>query len=82
MIIKRELKGATFTYDESTKSFSVSTPEGQITLNKVYAFALTRFIFRLAQRNWLRQKKLDKLEESMIESDDEENNNPNQLEMF
>ena len=73
MIIKKELKNATFEYDEDSKVFTLldSTGAGQsISLNKVYAFAFMRFVVRMAQRNWLRSKKtVDKTTENMIESE-------------
>tara|TARA_Y100001936_G_C15829846_1_gene536198 strand:+ start:457 stop:732 length:276 start_codon:yes stop_codon:yes gene_type:complete len=62
MKITKELKHATFEYDEEAKEFNILTkPFGEsttgrnsITLNKVYAFAFMRFVVRMAQRNWLR----------------------------
>ena len=49
---------------------------GHIQLNKVYAFAFMRFVIRMAQRNWLRNKKpLDNDTENMLSCD-------NQMEMF
>ena len=64
MKIHKELKYATFEYEEESKDFSILTkPFGEstsarqsITLNKVYAFAFMRFVIRMAQRNWLRTK--------------------------
>ena len=54
-----------------SKSFTISDKNGNtVELNKVYAFAFMRFVVRMAQRNWLRSKKIvDKDPESMIESD-------------
>ena len=101
VVIKRELKYATFEYDESEKSITIETrsdaqPDknrvfnhiagdccdgecnghvetdeeyaervaaldppinGRIKLNKVYSFALLRFVIRIAQRNWFRKVK-------------------------
>lgn len=57
MQIKKDLKYATFEYDESTKSFTIISDNGDsVVLNKVYAFAFMRFVVRMAQRNWLRGK--------------------------
>ena len=57
MQIKKDLKYATFEYDESSKSFTIINDNGdRVTLNKVYAFAFMRFVVRMAQRNWLRGK--------------------------
>lgn len=84
MKIIKELKYATFEYDEENKEFTIEHASGnQVTLNKVYAFAFMRFIIRMAQRNWLRQfkkskKNLDKEGEKMVLSEDD-NINPNQL---
>ena len=88
MKITKELKNATFEYDEETKKFLIIDSEdgGVVELNKVYAFAFMRFVIRMAQRNWLRQakkekKELDIVDEFMVELEVEQEN-PNQLEMF
>ena len=63
MKIKKELKNATFEYDEETKSFTISGVDelySTVELNKVYAFAFMRFVVRMAQRNWLRNKPIKK----------------------
>jgi hypothetical protein len=62
MKITKELKYATFEYDEETKSFLIIDTEdgGVVELNKIYAFAFMRFVIRMAQRNWLRQKPKEK----------------------
>ena len=82
MIIKKELKNATFEYDEEKKSFLVTSKDGEsIELNKVYAFAFMRFVVRMAQRNWLRTKKnIDKTVEDVVES--EHIDHPDQMKMF
>lgn len=77
MKITKELKNATFEYDEETKKFLIINSEdgGVIELNKVYAFAFMRFVVRMAQRNWLRVKKVNKAE--TLEVEDQED--PNQV---
>ena len=83
MIIKKDLKNATFEYDEETKKFLIIDTEdgGVVELNKVYAFAFMRFVVRMAQRNWLRSKKVvDKHTEDMLES--ENLDHPDQMKMF
>ena len=86
MIIKKELKNATFVYDEEKKLFTIMDADGfngYIELNKVYAFAFMRFVVRMAQRNWLRTKKsVDKVEDIMVELEDEQEDNPNQMNLF
>ncbi len=94
MKIKKELKNATFEYDEETKSFTISgahpTLRGvsnTVELNKVYAFAFMRFVVRMAQRNWLRnpnksKKLLDKAEATMVELETEDLEDPDQMIMF
>jgi len=90
MKIKKELKNATFEYDEEKKSFTISNGDGLYTtveLNKVYAFAFMRFVVRMAQRNWLRnpnksKKLLDKAEATMIELETEEAEDSDQMIMF
>jgi len=79
MKIKKELKNVSFEYDEETKTFTIMEQDGfhgHIQLNKVYAFAFMRFVIRMAQRNWLRNKKpLDNDAEDMLSYN-------NQMEMF
>jgi hypothetical protein len=79
MKIKKELKNVSFEYDEETKTFTIVDQDGfhgHIQLNKVYAFAFMRFVIRMAQRNWLRNKKpLDNDIEDMLSYN-------NQMEMF
>lgn len=80
--ITKQLKHAEFEYNEETKQFRVQDREGnEVVLNKIYAFALMRFVIRMAQRNWLRSNKtIDEL----IEEDEEklEALNPSQLTLF
>ena len=78
MKITKDLKHASFEYDEESKKFLIIDTEdgGAVELNKVYAFAFMRFVVRMAQRNWLRSKKpLDKDSEDVLECN-------NQMEMF
>lgn len=82
MKITKELKFASFDYDESSKTFGITTDNGRITLNKVYAFAFMRFVVRIAQRNWFRKKSVDEVAEDVLYSDQDEPENPNQLQMF
>ncbi len=80
--ITKELKNATFIYDEEKKTFTIMEADGfngYIELNKVYAFAFMRFVVRMAQRNWLRSNKsISKI----IEEEELEENDPNQLNLF
>lgn len=80
--ITKQLKHAEFEYDEETKQFRVKDGDGnEVVLNKIYAFALMRFVIRMAQRNWLRSNKtIDEL----IEEDEEriEAEDPAQLTLF
>ena len=65
VVIRRELKFANFEYDEDEKTIMIETRldggdnpiNGRIKLNKVYSFALLRFVIRIAQRNWFRKVK-------------------------
>tara|TARA_R110000851_G_scaffold53384_8_gene126719 strand:+ start:1005 stop:1301 length:297 start_codon:yes stop_codon:yes gene_type:complete len=90
MKIKKELKNATFEYDEEKKSFTISGVDelySTVELNKVYAFAFMRFVVRMAQRNWLRnptksKKLLDKAELTMLELEIEDIEDTNQMVMF
>jgi len=81
MKITKELKNATFEYDEVEKSFTIKEEDGEVTLNKVYAFAFMRFVVRMAQRNWLRDKKsIDKAMEDMVDS--EHVDHPDQMKLL
>jgi hypothetical protein len=81
MKITKELKNATFEYDEIEKSFTIKEEDGEVTLNKVYAFAFMRFVVRMAQRNWLRDKKsIDKAMEDMVDS--EHVDHPDQMKLL
>jgi len=66
MQIERSLKHGTFMWDEEEKNITITTYDqtgeseeqtikASITLNKVYSFALMRFLIRIAQRNWFRK---------------------------
>ena len=81
--ITKQLKNIGFEYDEENKIFSIIQSENRIELNKVYAFAFMRFVVRMAQRNWLRPKRLIKKTEKTLNDLDVENiENPDQLKMF
>ena len=86
MLIKKDLKNATFEYDESSKIFTIAGHDHQfVELNKVYAFAFMRFVVRMAQRNWLRQPQKTKniLEEAIDEiGEDENSDHPDQMNLF
>ena len=85
-IIRKELKFANFEYDENEKTILIETRleegntpiNGRIKLNKVYSFALLRFVIRIAQHNWFRKLKKAPIKsvieeentESMSENDD------------
>ena len=63
MKINKQLKYADFSYDESDKTFTITEKDGnRVILNKVYSFAFMRFVIRMAQRNWLRTKKVVELD--------------------
>jgi len=71
MKIRRELKFATFEWDDEEKSILIETKSreslrddsdihpinGRVKLDKVCAFSLMRFVVRIAQRNWFRKVK-------------------------
>lgn len=74
MKITKKLKYAEFEWDEENKSFMITEEDGnRVTLNKVYAFAFMRFVVRMAQRNWLKGKKIvDKSGANMVSLKDNE----------
>lgn len=85
MKINKKLKYADFSYDEETKSFTITNKEGkEVELNKVYSFAFMRFVIRICQRNWLRnpnkvKKTIDTDRDLMLSLEENEANNPDQL---
>ena len=85
MNIKKDLKHASFEYDEESKIFILQDKEGnKIELNKIYSFAFMRFVVRMAQRNWFRnpkktKKRVDTLPTDMLSLEDNETPTPNQM---
>ena len=56
MKITKNLKYATFEWDDENKTFTITEEDGnRVILNKVYSFAFMRFVIRMAQRNWYRK---------------------------
>ena len=56
----KELKRGTFTWDDELKKLTVETDSGdKVELDKIYSFALMRFIIRIAQEK-LPKESLDK----------------------
>ena len=84
MKITKALKYATFEWDEETKSFTILEENGnRVILNKVYAFAFMRFVVRMAQRNWLRKKKITTHSDSIaVGLDSQTIDDPDQMIMF
>ena len=79
--ILKQLKHASFEYNEDSKQFTIEDADGNcVVLNKIYAFALMRFVIRMAQRNWLRSNKT--LEDIIEEGGELEEHDPAQLELF
>ena len=67
MKITKNLKYATFEWDDEEKEFTLSDKDGnKLTLNKVYSFAFMRFVIRMAQRNWYRKITKEKKEEAPV----------------
>lgn len=61
MKVAKSLKYVDFEWDDESKSFTITEEDGnRVILNKVYAFAFMRFVVRMAQRNWLRNKPIKK----------------------
>lgn len=82
--ITKQLKSATFEYDEEKKVFTLYDHDGfngTIELNKIYAFAFMRFVVRMAQRNWLRSSK-SKTKQVQEFNEELEQENENQLNLF
>lgn len=80
MKIKKTLKYADFEWDEGERAFTITEQDGnRVILNKAYAFAFMRFVVRVAQRNWLRNKSANK-DQSVDFTIEEETINPKQSE--
>ena len=84
MKINKQLKYAEFSYDEEHKTFTITEEDGnRVILDKVYAFAFMRFVVRMAQRNWLRNKKVvDKVDSVVVELENSQMEDPKQMVMF
>lgn len=78
MVINKDLKNISFSYDESSKLFSIKNSDGEVNLNKVESFAFLRFLIRISQRNWLRKKPIENHPSPDLGWD----LNPEQLEML
>jgi hypothetical protein len=59
MLIEKNLKFGSFSYDDEAKQFLIYTNNETgpmyVKLNKIYAFAFVRFFIRICQRNWFRK---------------------------
>jgi hypothetical protein len=76
MKIKRELKHATWIYDEDERTFRLETIHGHIVLDRVYAFSLARFLLRGIYRMTMKKKKVKDINQieshgEMLESSSE-----------
>ena len=66
----KELKRGTFTWDDELKKLTVETDSGdKVELDKIYSFALMRFIIRIAQKNFLKNPLTNKEEPAIVEED-------------
>jgi len=86
MKITKELKYASFEWDDELKEFTLDTTNqiggNVITLNKVYSFAFMRFVIRMAQRNWYRKTRdssTKKAEKDPVDLADHPWENPDQM---
>lgn len=71
MSIVKNLKFASFEWDEEKQLFTITNVDGEkISLNKTYSFAFTRFFVRVAQKNWLRSKPSKKNQTSLSNQED------------
>lgn len=80
MNIKKELKNATFEWDEDSKSLIVIDSTGnKVELNKIYSFALMRFIIRIAQKNFTKKTLQKESNLVSIEENQEPPDDPRQI---
>jgi len=61
MKIKRDLKHGSFSWDDESKKFTITSGKESVELSKTYAFAFLRFAIRMAQRNWFRKQPKSKV---------------------
>lgn len=89
MKIKRELKWATWEYDEDTGEIMLSLidesdPERpdiqRFTMNRRYAFSLARFFLRVFQRMSMKHKK--KAIQTDVETDQDHQDSPDETSIF
>lgn len=57
MIIRRELKHATWEYNDDERFFTLKTIHGKIVIDRVYAFSLMRFLIRGIYRMTMKKAK-------------------------
>lgn len=70
MITTKELKRARFSWDDEKKMLTVKLLDGsKIELDKIYSFALMRFIIRIAQKNFLKNPLTNKQDSDTLEED-------------
>jgi len=80
MNIEKELKNATFRWDEGSKIFAVTDANNNtIELNKAYGFALMRFIIRIAQKNFSKKSLQKEIDSDIIEETEENFEDPRQI---
>lgn len=73
MSIVKNLKFASFEWDEDKQLFTITNVDGEkISLNKTYSFAFTRFFVRVAQKNWLRSKPSNLTKKNQTDSESQE----------
>jgi len=73
MSIVKNLKFASFEWDEDKQLFTITNTDGEkISLNKTYSFAFTRFFVRVAQKNWLRSKPTNTTKKNQVASEAQE----------
>lgn len=58
MIIRRELKHATWEYNDDERFFTLKTINGKIVIDRVYAFSLARFLLRGIYRMTMKRLKV------------------------
>lgn len=54
--ISKELKYGHFSWDDTSKHFTIHSSGQTVALDKTYALAFVRFVLRIAQRNWFRKR--------------------------
>ena len=63
-MIRRKLMHASWEYDQDNQTLNLETEQGNIKLNRAYAFSLARFLIRVFFRMSMKHRKVKEVEQN------------------